>query len=183
MRQLTEALLYAIYPYADIDRVRTFLPWLNMAMAAAEIVTPQRQAAFLAQIGHESGQLRYVREIYSGERYDVGDLAERLGNTPEDDDDGERYRGRGLIQITGKANYAACSRAIFGDESLLLEYPEMLEEPKYACVSAAWFWQSRGLNALADKGDFVTITKKINGGLNGLKDREALWACAKMYLA
>lgn len=82
--------------------------------------------------------------------------------------------GRGLIQVTGRANYEACSEALFSD-ARLLNIPELLEVPVYAALSAGWFWQRAGLNSLADKGDFLTITKRINGGTNGLADREALY--------
>ncbi|WP_415262383.1 glycoside hydrolase family 19 protein, partial [Pseudomonas chlororaphis] len=139
----------------------------------------------LAQVGHESGQLQWVRELGNDQylsKYDTGTLAARLGNTPEVDGDGQKYRGRGLIQVTGRANYQACSEALFGD-SRLLNTPELLENPVYAALSAGWFWQRAGLNSLADKGDFLTITKRINGGTNGLVDREALYERALKVLA
>lgn len=163
-------------------RAEIFLVPLNAAMEEFSINTPTRQAAFLAQIAHESGSLRYVRELASGAAYDTGRLAERLGNTPEDDGDGERYRGRGLIQITGTANYSACSAALYGDSNHLLDHPELLELPDAACRSAAWFWKSHGLNELADEENFLKITKKINGGTNGLEERYAYWQRAKKVL-
>ena len=163
-------------------RAEIFLAPLNAAMEEFEINTPIRQAAFLAQIAHESGSLRYVRELASGAAYDTGRLAERLGNTPEDDGDGERYRGRGLIQITGTANYSACSAALYGDSQHLLDHPELLELPDAAARSACWFWHSRGLNELADNGDFTKITKRINGGLNGYDDRFAYWTRAQKVM-
>ena len=159
----------------------SFLPALNMAMSRFEIGQPKRIAAFLAQVGHESGELRYVRELGSDEylsKYDTGALAARLGNTPEADGDGQKYRGRGLIQITGRRNYLSCSQALFGDDRLLRE-PTLLEQPQWAAESAAWFWQRNGLNELADKDQFTAITRRINGGLNGLEDRLQLWARAK----
>jgi putative chitinase len=157
---------------------------LNATFVRYEINSVLRAAAFLAQIGHESGELRYVRELGSDtylSKYDTGTLAARLGNTPEADGDGQKYRGRGLIQITGRRNYLACSEALFGDDRLLRQ-PELLEQPQWACESAAWFWQSNGLNELADKDQFTTITRRINGGLNGLEDRLQLWARAKAVL-
>lgn len=163
-------------------RAEIFLAPLNAAMEEFEINTPTRQAAFLAQIAHESGSLRYVRELASGAAYDTGRLAERLGNTPEDDGDGERYRGRGLIQITGTTNYSACSAALYGDSQHLLDHPELLELPDAAARSACWFWHSRGLNELADNGDFTKITKRINGGLNGYDDRFAYWTRAQKVM-
>ncbi|AIB35090.1 MULTISPECIES: glycoside hydrolase family 19 protein [Pseudomonas] len=162
----------------------SFLPALNMAMSRFEIGQPKRIAAFLAQVGHESGELRYVRELGSDEylsKYDTGALAARLGNTPEADGDGQKYRGRGLIQITGRRNYLSCSQALFGDDRLLRE-PTLLEQPQWAAESAAWFWQRNGLNELADKDQFTAITRRINGGLNGLEDRLRLWARAKAVL-
>ena len=180
---LTEQQLKQIYPLAG-QRVAAFLPALNTAMANWEIDHPKRIAAFLAQVGHESGQLRYVKELGSDRylaRYGTGSLALRLGNTPEADGDGQRYCGRGLIQVTGRNNYQACSRALFGDERLLAQ-PQMLEQPRWACESAAWFWHSRGLNALADQGEFNRITRHINGGLNGLSERLDLWARAREVL-
>ncbi|WP_414628288.1 glycoside hydrolase family 19 protein, partial [Pseudomonas viridiflava] len=96
-------------------KVGVFVPALNTAMGKYQIITRERIAAFIAQIGHESGQLRYVRELGGSEylsKYDTGKLAERLGNTPEADGDGQFYRGRDLIQITGRANYAECGEAL-----------------------------------------------------------------------
>ncbi|WP_339418240.1 MULTISPECIES: glycoside hydrolase family 19 protein [unclassified Pseudomonas] len=161
-----------------------FLTAFNAAFARYEIDSARRAAAFIAQVGHESGALRYVCELGSEQylsKYDTGLLAARLGNTPEADGDGQKYRGRGLIQITGRRNYLACSRALFGDERLL-QAPTLLEQPQWAVESAAWFWQSNGLNELADKDQFTTITRRINGGLNGLEDRLRLWARAKEVL-
>ena len=173
---ITEKQLLQILPNAG-RQAGVFVPGLNAAMGKFAIITRLRMAAFIAQIGHESGQLRYVRELGNDKylaRYDTGRLAQRLGNTPEADGDGQKYRGRGCIQVTGRANYEACSEALFGD-SRLLNTPELLEQPVYAAMSAGWFWQKEGLNTLADKGDFLAITKRINGGTNGLADREALY--------
>ena len=122
--------LQQILPNAG-PKAGVFAPVLNAAMGKFGIVTPARQAAFIAQVGHESGQLRFVRELGSDSylaKYDTGKLAARLGNTPEADGDGQKYRGRGLIQVTGRANYEACSEALFGD-SRLLNTPELLEHP------------------------------------------------------
>ena len=180
---MTLTQLQQVFPRAR-SLAGVFISSLNLAMLNRQINTPQRAAAFLAQIGHESGELHYVRELGSDQylsKYDTGSLAARLGNTPEADGDGQKYRGRGLIQITGRRNYLACSQALFGDDRLLLQ-PQLLEQPQWACESAAWFWQSNGLNELADKGQFTTITRRINGGLNGLDDRLHLWARAKAVL-
>ncbi len=179
---ITTQQLLQILPNAS-SRAGVFVPVLNVAMSKYGIVTKLRMAAFLAQVGHESGQLRYVRELGSDaylEKYDTGRLAERLGNTPENDGDGQLYRGRGLIQITGRANYAECGEALGLD---LLKHPELLERPEHAAMSAGWFWHRAGLNALADKGDFLTITKRINGGTNGQADRQMLYECGLKVLA
>jgi putative chitinase len=121
-------------------------------------------AHFLAQVGHESGQLRYVLELASGKAYEG---RADLGNTSPGD--GVRYKGRGLIQITGKHNYVLCGLAL---DLPLLDTPELLEEPAYAAASAGWFWHNKNLNALADLDDLVKVTKRINGGTNGMLDRD-----------
>ncbi|MBI6683998.1 glycoside hydrolase family 19 protein [Pseudomonas viridiflava] len=166
--------LLKILPNAGL-KAGVFVPALNIAMTRYCIDTRLRVAAFIAQIGHESGQLRYVRELGNDSylaKYDTGQLALRLGNTPDADGDGQLYRGRGLIQVTGRANYEACGEALGLD---LLRQPELLERPDHAAMSAAWFWDRANLNALADKGDFLMITRRINGGTNGLADRQVLY--------
>ena len=160
-----------------------FVPVLNTAMVRYQIVGTLRQAAFIAQVGHESGQFRYVRELGDEQylsKYDTGSLAKRLGNTPEADGDGQKYCGRGLIQITGRANYLECGEALGLD---LIKQPELLEVPQYACMSAAWFWATKGLNTLADAGQFDKITQRINGGQNGVADRQALYVRSLKVLA
>ena len=160
-----------------------FIAVLNTAMVRYQIVGTLRQAAFIAQVGHESGQFRYVRELGSDQylsKYDTGSLAKRLGNTEEVDGDGQKYRGRGLIQITGRSNYMACGEALGLD---LVKRPELLEAPEHACMSAAWFWATKGLNTQADAGQFDRITQRINGGQNGAADRQALYARALKVLA
>ena len=163
---LDEATLLKIMPHAK-SRVQDFLEPLNAAMREFHINTPVRQAAFLAQIAHESGELRYVKELASGAAYE-GRVS--LGNTQPGD--GMKFKGRGLIQITGRNNYFECGKALGVD---LITNPELLETPDLACRSAAWFWASRGLNDLADKGDINRICRRINGGLNGLSDRMAYY--------
>jgi len=173
---LTLTQLHKIMPYAG-DRAPVFLVPLNDAMDEFGIDTPARQAAFLAQIAHESGSLRYVHEIASGSAYEG---RADLGNTQPGD--GMRFKGRGLLQITGRHNYRQCSLALYGDERLLTT-PETLEAVTPACRSAGWYWKSRELNELADLGAFQSITRKINGGLNGLPERLAYFALAKEILA
>jgi len=179
---ITEQQLQRILPNAG-PRAGVFVSGIDTTLGTYSITTPLRIAAFLAQVGHESGQLRYVRELGNDAycaKYDTGRLAERLGNTPEADGDGQLYRGRGLIQVTGRANYQACSQALFGD-GRLLEAPDALEQPLYAALSAGWFWHRAGLNDLADQvtcaedAVFEKITRTINGGINGLADRQALY--------
>ena len=156
-----------------------FVPVLNAAMVHYQIIGPKRVAAFIAQIGHESGQLNYVKEIWgptvAQAKYEG---RKDLGNTVAGD--GSKYRGRGLIQITGRANYIACGEGLGLD---LVKQPELLENPQHACMSAAWFWATKGLSTLADAGEFDKITRRINGGQNGAADRQALYARALKVLA
>jgi len=160
------------------DRAQKWAEPLSAAMHEFGIDSPARHAAFLAQVGHESGRLRYTREIwgptpaqvrYEG-RADLGNLQPG---------DGKRFMGRGLIQITGRTNYYQCGAAL---DLPLIAQPELLEQPINAARSAAWFWRARGLNRFVDGSDFRTLTKRINGGTNGLAEREELWAAAKLAL-
>lgn len=180
--QLTLAQLLRILPDAGRNAA-VFLPYLNAAMARRQINNPPRVAAFLAQIGHESGSLLYVRELWgpteAQKRYDT---RIDLGNTPELDGDGFKYRGRGLIQITGAKNYKLVSLVLFGDLRLL-DQPWLLEQPEWAAESAAWFWMHNGLNELADAGNFRRVTQRINGGQNGAADRLRIWTRAREVLA
>ena len=156
-----------------------FVPVLNTAMNRYQIVGTKRVAAFVAQIGHESGQLKYVKEVWGPTAAQAKyECRKDLGNTVAGD--GTKYRGRGLIQITGRANYMLCGEALALD---LINHPELLEKPQHACMSAAWFWATRGLNTLADGGQFNRITRRINGGQNGAADRQALYARALKVLA
>lgn len=144
-----------------------------------DINTPLRWSHFLAQIAHESAELRYSEEIASGKAYDTGKLAVRLGNTPQADGDGQMYKGRGLIQITGRANYEAYKKYCGFD---VVTKPQLLAQPVGAIRSAMWFWKSKGLNELADRDEFTVITKRINGGINGIEDRRKYLARAKRVL-
>jgi putative chitinase len=164
---------------ARIDRAQTFLPFLEDAMHEFSINTPERQAAFLAQVAHESGGLHWLVEIWGPTaaqsryetRYDLGNC--RPG-------DGYKYRGRGLIQITGRDNYKKAGDALGAN---LIDQPELLGEPALSCRSAAWFWKTHGCNELADAGNFEAITRRINGGLNGYAERLGFWMKAKAVLA
>lgn len=174
---INEQQLLQILPNAGRN-AGVFVPALNTAMNRYGIVGSQRAAAFIAQVGHESGQLRYVREIWGPTAQQAGyEGRADLGNTVKGD--GYKYRGRGLIQITGRTNNAACGEALGLD---LINKPELLELPQHAAMSAAWFWSTRGLNTLADQGEFVKITRRINGGVNGLADRKALYEKALKVL-
>ena len=180
---LTDAQLAAIMPNMPAARRALFLPALNQTMQAYTISNRLRAAAFLGQLAHEPGEFRFMEELWGPttqqKRYEPpSDLATRLGNTQPGD--GKRYKGRGPIQITGRANYITCGEALALD---LINQPELLEKPQHACMSAAWFWASRGLNTLADAGQFDKITQRINGGQNGAADRQALYARALKVLA
>jgi putative chitinase len=159
-----------------------------------QINTPKRQACFIGQCMHESGGFKFLKENlnYSAKalmatwpsRFPDMDIAEkfernpsaiankvysgRMGNT--EDGDGAKYIGRGLIQLTGKDNYMAFGEAIGED---LVSNPQLVEQPRYAALSAGWFWNKRGLNALADIMDITTLTVRINGGKIGIDDRIA----------
>ncbi|WP_284459631.1 glycoside hydrolase family 19 protein [Cupriavidus campinensis] len=170
---MTSDQLRAIMPLAGM-RAQVFAIPLNEAMAEFNIDTARRQAAFIAQIAHESGQLRYTRELWgptiAQTRYEG---RTDLGNV--EPGDGKRFMGRGLIQITGRSNYVKCGFALGLD---LVAQPELLEEPESASRSAAWFWFNSNLNRYADADDFAGLTRRINGGLNGLEDRKYFWARA-----
>ena len=175
---ITQQQLLQILPNAG-PVAGVFVPVLNAAMGHYQIVGTKRVAAFIAQIGHESGQLKYVKEIWGPTAAQAKYEGRKdLGNTV--DGDGSKYRGRGLIQITGRANYMACGEALGLD---LIKQPELLEKPQHACMSAAWFWATKGLSTLADAGQFDKITQRINGGQNGAADRQRLYARALKVLA
>lgn len=170
MRFITLAQLEQIVPQASPGRLLTFVDPLNACFIEFDITDVPQQQRFLAQVAHESGGFIYVREIASGAAYEG---RSDLGNTHPGD--GPKFRGRGLIQITGRANYSACSRALFGDDRLL-DSPEMLEQHDLATRSAGWFWKSHNLGAIED---FEKLTRRINGGTNGLADRYAYLGRAK----
>ena len=141
------------------------------------IVTALQKSHFLGQVAHESDNFRTAREYASGAAYEG---RKDLGNTQPGD--GRRFRGRGLIQVTGRANYLACSIARYGDDRLLFA-PELLEEPELAAWCAGWYWSTRNLNSWAEKDDIRQITRRINGGYNGLDDRIAKTNRAKALFA
>lgn len=162
-----------------------------------EINTPERQAGFIAQLAHESGMFKFVKEnlnysdkallavfpkyfnaenvqAYARQPEKIANrvYANRMGNGDEASGEGFKYCGRGLIQLTGKDNYKRFSDAVGVD---FVSNPELVEQPEYACLSAGWFWSVNGLNKLADAKDILGMTKRINGGTIGLAHREELY--------
>lgn len=202
---MTPAQLLKIMPLAG-RQADVFAAPLTDAMTRFHITGPARQASFLAQIAHESGQLNRMTEnlIYSAPRMMViwpkrfPTLAStegyaqnapalankvyggRMGNGTEATGEGWRYRGRGLLQLTGKDNYRNCGAAVGYD---LVAHPEFMDSPMLAALSAAWFWKSNGLNELADKGDQTLVTRRVNGGTHGLAQRLAMFEVAKRVLS
>ena len=183
--------------YDQLDALGIDHKWLaplEETFVKYDISTPVRQACFIGQCAHESGNFKTLQENlnYSAEglmktwpsRFPTKEVADqyarqpakiagkvyngRLGNTSEEE--AAQYLGRGLIQLTGKENYEHCGLGISAD---LLADPALLLDPRYAALSAGWFWNKKGLNSLADAQDYETMTKRINGGLIGLDDRKA----------
>lgn len=161
------------------EMARAWYEHVRVACLEFGIVGPVRIAAFLAQVGHESGGFVYTRELWgptaAQARYEG---RADLGNTQPGD--GFRFRGRGLIQITGRDNYQRAAAGLGVD---VVADPQLLEGRALAARSAAWWWKTHGCNQLADAGDFVALTKRINGGTNGLADRQARWDRAKKAIA
>jgi predicted chitinase len=150
---------------------------LNKALSEGQINTCPRKAAFLAQVAHESGQLRYWEELASGAAYEG---RKDLGNTQPGD--GVRFKGRGPIQLTGRANYRAAGKALGLN---LEENPKSVSQTDVGFRTTVWFWSSRNLNSLADNNDqssFDQITRRVNGGLNGKADRDQYGGKAKILL-
>jgi putative chitinase len=167
---------------------------LNETFEKYQINTPTRQAAFIGQCSHESNNFKVLQENlnYSAKglmatwpsRFPTIEEATKYERNPEkiankvyggradlgntEDGDGWRFCGKGLIQLTGRSNVTTCGDAL---GQPFAEHPELLLEPKWACMSAGWFWNKKGLNALADNEDWTTLTKRINGGTIGLQDR------------
>jgi putative chitinase len=175
---ITLAQLLRVMPTAR-ERAPLFLGYLQETLDRFEIsATPLRVAHFLAQVAHESGELRYLRELWGPTSAQLGyEGRADLGNTEAGD--GAKFKGRGLIQITGRANYAKVSQALYGDAQHLLDTPELLETKEAACLSAGWFWDAHHLNGLADQDQLEAITRRINGGTNGFADRAKYLAQAK----
>lgn len=179
--EISTAQLLQVMPTAR-ERAPLFQDYLQETLDRFGISTsPLRVAHFLAQVAHESGELRYLRELWGPTRAQLGYEGRLdLGNTEAGD--GAKFKGRGLIQITGRANYAKVSQALYGDASILLDTPALLETKEAACLSAGWFWEANHLNKWADADDLEHVTRRINGGTNGLAYRAGFLAAAKAAL-
>lgn len=204
--KITPELLLQVLPRQSAPQSMKWAEHLNNACIAYEINTPKRVAMFLAQIIHESGSLARSEENLN---YSAGRLLEvfpkyfktqqdasavvghpeliarriyggRMGNDPAPSNDGYSYRGRGLIQLTGKDNYRTAGKAIGLD---LVKSPGLVTEPSISAKIAAWFFASHGCNKFADVGDVTGCTKAINGGLNGLEERKTLYRNALQAVA
>jgi predicted chitinase len=172
---VTREQLRQIMPHLTDARLTEYFPFLEAAMKAFEITSYLREAAFLAQLAHESGELRWMQELGSGKEYE-GRLD--LGNT--DPGDGPRFKGRGPIQLTGRANYRKYGELLGLD---LVHDPAQAATPQVGFRIAGQFWALHGLNTLADEGDMRQITRRINGGLNGFADRMHFYERAKLVLS
>lgn len=202
----TKEQLYLINDNLNKKECDYYYEALQTLLIQYNIDTPLRIAHFLAQILHESGHFKYNEEnlnysakalrsvfgkyfktdkeaeeyAYKPEKIANRVYANRMGNGDEDSGDGWLRRGRGLIQLTGTDNYKACSKALNID---LMKNPDLIVSNAEVCVeTACWFWSSKRLNEWADKDDIITITKRINGGLNGIESRKAILASAKQHL-
>lgn len=172
---LTLEILMTLMPTLTQTKAEGYIKPLKLAMQEFAIDDLKRGAAFLAQIGHESLDLRYMEEIADGSAYEY---RKDLGNTFPGD--GRRYKGRSPIMLTGRHNYSKAGRYLNVD---FTNYPELVSKPPYAFRVAGWFWtKEKNLSPLADKLEFDTITKKINGGYNGKADRDSRYIRALRIL-
>jgi predicted chitinase len=176
---VTDDELRQIMPRLPSAKRAGFLPFLTAAMAEFQINTFLREAAFLAQLAHESGELKFMEEIWGPTPAQIRyEGRADLGNTHPGD--GKRFKGRGPIQLTGRANYVTFGKKLGVD---LVGNPALAATKEVAFRIAAQFWKDKGLNPLADQSNFREITKRINGGFNGLADREMYYQRAKMVLS
>lgn len=203
---ITIELLQVVCPKTKQAVLQKFLDPLIDVCDYYEITsTPERLACFLAQVSHESGGFNAVKENLNygsaglrstfGKYFPTDEIAKqyerqpirianrvyanRMGNGPESSGDGWQFCGRGLIQLTGRDNYTRFASAL---DISLDECVKYMETPAGACSSAGWFWDNNGLNTYCDRGDFVGLTKRINGGTNGLADRKHHYESAIGYL-
>lgn len=174
---ITHDQLMYIMKGSKLSYIDNFIEPINNAMEQYEINTPLRIAHFLAQLGHESGSLRYKEEIASGAAYEG---RADLGNTHPGD--GRKFKGHGLIQLTGRTNHTDYAKYV-GDMDLVENPWRIALEPEHSAGAAGWFWMTRKLNTLADQDDIMKITKRINGGYNGLEDRKTYLVRAKSALS
>lgn len=168
--------LKKLTPRAKLD-LAEIAKWFDNYAPAFSVDTPNRKQAFFSQAAHETAGFNTFEEYASGQAYEG---RKDLGNIQPGD--GVKFKGRGIFQITGRNNYRTISKKIFNDERLI-NNPELLEKPEYAVLSALIFWNTRALNQYADLGTeegYKTITRKINGGLNGWADRLSLWEKAEI---
>lgn len=174
---LTAKELYAIYG-KNKSLCEQFAPTINDAMIAYKITSHNRMCAFVATIGVESGRLKYTTELgndaYFAKYEPTTNIGKQLGN--KEKGDGAKYKGRGLIQITGRYNYEQVSKAIGVD---FISRPELLAELPHSVFASAWWWQKNGLNSIADTEDLKAVRKKVNGGLNGYSEFVAIYKTAK----
>ena len=182
--------------YDQLDQLEIDHKWLaplEAVFARYDISTKQRQASFVGQCQHESNNFRTLEEnlhysaarlmVVWSSRFPNADVAGQYANNPEkiankvyagrmgntEEGDGWKFRGRGVIQLTGKDAYLHCGSSLRID---IIANPDLLLEPMNACLSAGWFWGKRGLNDLADEKNYEEMTRRINGGLNGFDDRK-----------
>ena len=179
---LTTEQLQSIMPGLPAKKNTDFLPFLQAAMTEFAIEVPARAAAFLAQLAHESGQFRFMEEIWgptpAQRRYEPqSTLATNLGNT--EPGDGKKYLGRGIFQIVGRRNYTQLGQLL---KLNLVDNPELAARPDVAARTAAAFWVQRGLSKLADADDVTGITRRISGGMLGLETRQRAVDRAKAVL-
>ena len=172
---ITDDELRQLMPNCAPAKRTDYLPFIQQAMQEFEITSYLRETAFLAQLAHESAELRYMEEIASGAAYEG---RSDLGNTQPGD--GKRYKGRGPIQLTGRANYKKFGDLLGLD---LINNPTIAATKEVGFRIAGLFWQSHSLNQLADQQQFETITRRINGGLNGQADRVMYYERAKRVLS
>jgi putative chitinase len=174
--ELTKEILKKIAPYASMANIEKYIEPLNRFMVDFAINTAIRQRHFIAQAAHESGSFNYVLEQDSGAAYEG---RRDLGNIYAGD--GIKFKGRGWFQITGRNNYKKCSNDLLGNDQLLND-PTVLEQPNLAVESACWYWQTHGLNEIADTDNIELITHRINGGLNGFEQRKQFYEKCKLFI-
>lgn len=182
MGPLTLEQLARIFPGTSRAKLREYLPYLNQVMRDYDIDTPKREAAFLAQIGVETDDLKTLEEYgdngYFNRNYGPeSGVGRSLGNTSSGD--GARFHGRGALQLTGRDNYRKASEALGVD---LVGDSELAADPKYAFATAGWFWDAENLNEPADESDLGAITRSINGGTNGASERRENYDRARKVL-